>query len=81
VLALLDGRVLAAPDAPALDGASVVIENGRIVNVGTRGRVTVPAGARVIDCRGMTIVAAFQNSHVHFTEGKWDAARTIYEST
>src|SRR5258705_576718 len=73
-LALVGGRVLRAPDAPAIDNATVVIESDRIINVGTRGQVAVPVGARIVDCAGWTIVAAFQNSHVHFTESKWDGA-------
>jgi imidazolonepropionase-like amidohydrolase len=74
ILALVGGRVLASPEAPGLDNATIVIRGGRIVEVGDRRQVTVPAGARVIDCAGNTITAAFQNSHVHFTESKWDAA-------
>ncbi len=74
VLALTGGRVIATPDAPPIDNAAVVVENGHIVTVGPKARVTIPAEARTIDCTGLTIVAGFQNSHVHFTEDQWTAA-------
>ena len=54
----------------------IVVERGRIVAVGGRNDVAVPAAAQRIDCAGAVIVAGFQNSHVHFTEDHWtDAAR------
>ncbi len=74
ILALTGGRVIATPEASAADNTSVIIENGRIVAVGARERVTIPAGARIIDCTGLTIVSGFQNSHVHFTDDQWRVA-------
>ncbi len=58
----------AAPIAPA----TVLAKDGRIVAVGSQ--VHIPPGYDVIRCEGCTIVAGFWNSHVHFTEPKWDAA-------
>jgi imidazolonepropionase-like amidohydrolase len=73
-LVLIGGRVFASPESQPIDNGAVVIENGRILAVGPRERVVVPAGARRIDCDGLTILAGFQNSHVHFTEDKWNDA-------
>ena len=73
-IALSGGRVIVSPDALPIDDATVVIVDGRIRDVGLRGRVTVPAGATIIDCAGLVTVAGFQNSHVHFTEDKWTDA-------
>lgn len=70
-IALTGGRVIASPDAVPLDNATVVIVGGRIRDVGPRDSVTVPTGARIIDCAGFVVVAGFQNSHVHFIEDKW----------
>jgi Tol biopolymer transport system component len=47
-------------------GADVVVRDNRIVGVGRRGRVPVPAGARVVDVRGKTIVPGFVDTHAHF---------------
>ncbi len=74
-IALVKGRVIVAPGAPALDPATVVIQEGRIAAVGLAAIITVPSEAQTIDCSNLTLVAGFRNSHVHFTEPKWaDAA-------
>jgi imidazolonepropionase-like amidohydrolase len=69
------GRIYPAPDGlPIFDG-TIVAAAGKIVAVGPREEVQVPAGARVLDCQGLVDTAGFQNSHVHFTEPHWvDAA-------
>lgn len=74
-LALVGARIYPAPDAaPIFDGAIVVAE-GKVVSVGPRDAVQIPAGAKTLDCKGLVITAGFQNSHVHFIEDKWiDAA-------
>jgi imidazolonepropionase-like amidohydrolase len=75
-LVLVGGTIYSGPDAaPLLDGV-IVVERGRIVAVGGRNEVAIPAAAQRIDCAGAVIVAGFQNSHVHFTEDHWtDAGR------
>lgn len=75
-LALVGGRVIPAPDAAPIDDAVVLIGNGRIAAVGSRTRIAIPDGSRVIDCRGLVVVAGFHNSHVHFTEPQWNDAAT-----
>ena len=75
-LALVGGTIYADPAAPPLRNGVVLIRDGTIAAVGTRGAVQVPNGAETIDCSGLTITAGFWNSHVHFTERKWaNAAR------
>ncbi len=71
-LAITDAVVYTSPTAPAIRGASIVTKDGRIVAVG--GRIQIPPGYEVIRCQGCAVVAGFWNSHVHFTEQKWDAA-------
>ena len=46
----------------------IVVTDHRIVAVGRRGSVKVPAGARVIDVTGNTIVPGFIDTHPHWTE-------------
>jgi imidazolonepropionase-like amidohydrolase len=70
-LALVGARIYPAPQAQPISDGVVLIENGRIVAVGKKGAVRIPADAETIDCTGRTIVAGFWNSHVHFTEPKW----------
>ena len=74
-LALVGGTVYESPAAAPIFDAVLIVADGRVVAVGPRGKVVVPAGAVAIDCAGTVIFAGFQNSHVHFTEEKWvDAA-------
>ena len=75
-LALVGGKLYAAPEAAALDDAVVVATDGVITAIGSRSDVQIPSGARVIDCTGKTVVAGFWNSHVHFTEPVWRNAGT-----
>lgn len=74
-LALVGGRVYAEPEAVPIDNAIVVVQGSRILAVGPRAGVTIPAGATTIDCAGLVITAGFYNAHVHFTDPiRWDNA-------
>lgn len=55
----------------------VLIKGGKIDAVGTRGSVTLPPWVKVLDCSGLTIMAGFWNSHVHFIQRKWANVSTI----
>ena len=73
-LALAGGTVYASPSSQPVRDAVVLVANGRITAVRTRGEVKVPKGTQIVDCEGKTIVAGFWNSHVHFTESFWSNA-------
>jgi imidazolonepropionase-like amidohydrolase len=45
----------------------VVIEDGVIRDVGTRGEVEIPSDARVIDCKGYTALPGLIDAHLHVT--------------
>ena len=76
IVALVGGRVVPAPGAPAIADGVVLIDGGTIRAVGARGDVTVPPGARVLDCAGATVSAGFWNGHVHFLEPVWSGAES-----
>ncbi len=46
---------------------AVLISDNRIVSVGTKGSITVPAGTEVIDLKGQTIMPGFMDMHVHLS--------------
>jgi len=74
ILALTGETIDPSPtDAPISNGV-LLIRDGKIVAVGRAGSVRIPSNAKLIDCTGLFITAGFQNSHVHFTELKWDDA-------
>ena len=71
---LRGAKVYTTPDADPVINGVVVIRDGRIAAVGPKEAVPPPAGAKGSNCDGGVITAGFQNSHVHFTESKWDKA-------
>ncbi len=74
-LALVGARIYAAPEGLPIFEGTIIAAGGKVVAVGPRDKVEIPAGARTLDCSRLVITAGFQNSHVHFTEEKWlDAA-------
>jgi imidazolonepropionase-like amidohydrolase len=51
---------------PALMDGAILIEGDRIRDIGKRGAVRVPGGARRIDARGKWIIPGLIDAHVHF---------------
>jgi len=49
--------------------ADIIVTDNRITSVGPRGKTT-PAGSKVFDVKGMTIVPGFCDTHAHWTEIK-----------
>jgi Tol biopolymer transport system component len=60
---LRGARVITMRGDEVLEDADVVVVNNRISAVGPRG--AVPAGARVIDVSGKTIIPGFVDTHSH----------------
>lgn len=75
-LALVGETIYVSPFSLSIADGAIVIQNGKIVAVGRRGKVVFPEGTGYLDCADLYVTAGFQNSHVHFTEPKWaDAAQ------
>jgi hypothetical protein len=63
-----------------LSAGDIVVRDNRIVSVGPSGSVPVPAGAKVINVSGKTIVPGFIDTHAHWFNirrgvldtGNWD---------
>jgi imidazolonepropionase-like amidohydrolase len=65
VVALTSVRVLDGTGAPLQEGQTVLLQNGRIAAVGARDRVTIPAGARILDLPGHTVIPGIVGLHNH----------------
>ena len=63
---LRGARIITMKGTEVIEGGDVVIQNNRVAGVGRRGSVRIPAGARVIDVSGKTIVPGFVDTHSHF---------------
>ncbi len=64
-IALTNVKVIDGTGAPARDGQTIVIENGRITAVGPASQVRAPAGAQVIDLAGHTVIPGLVGLHDH----------------
>ena len=76
-IALMGASIYPAPDEKRIDCGTVLIRDGKIVAVGKKGDIKIPPEARQMDCTGLTLTAGFWNSHVHFTERKWENAASL----
>jgi len=63
VVAFTNARVIDGTGAAAVEGATIVVSDGKIQAVGKN--VTVPAGATRIDASGKTIMPGIVNAHGH----------------
>ena len=65
-LALVHGRLIDGTGAATVADATVLIATDRIAAAGPSASTPVPAGARVVDLAGATILPGFINGHVHY---------------
>jgi Tol biopolymer transport system component len=65
-IVLRGATVVTMKGEQVLKNADIVVENNRIKGVGARS--TVPAGAKVFDVAGKTIVPGFIDTHAHWFE-------------
>jgi imidazolonepropionase-like amidohydrolase len=73
-VAITGGKLLTITHGTIENGV-VVIENGKIAAVGAAGSVKVPAGAQVIDAKGMTVYPGLIDSESHLGLTEIDAAK------
>lgn len=66
-LALTGGRVIDGTGGPALDHATVLIEGSSIAAIGPSQTLSPPAGCRVIDLGGRTVLPGLIDGHMHVT--------------
>ena len=66
-LAITGAKVvtMAGSDGGIVEGATVLIRDGRIVQVGPSASVDIPRGTPTIDAAGKTIVPGFVDAHAH----------------
>ncbi|MFP2927411.1 amidohydrolase family protein [Pyxidicoccus sp. 3LG] len=68
-LALVGGRVITMKGDEVLEQGVVVVRGNRIVAVGPVGKVQVPAGAKVVDVKGKTLMPGLIDVHWHGSMG------------
>src|SRR5687767_6580392 len=61
--AIQAGRLITDASRPARGPSTVIVENGRIVRI--EDGATAPAGTKVVDLRGKTVLPGLIDAHVH----------------
>jgi imidazolonepropionase-like amidohydrolase len=72
-LAIEHARIYISPTDPPIEDGTVLVRDGLIAAVGPE--VAVPGDAQIIPCDHCVVTAGFWNTHVHFTEPKWNMAQ------
>ena len=80
IVALTNVTVIDGTGAAPKPNQTVVIQNGRIADVGAAGSVRVPAGARTMDLAGSTVIPGIIGMHDHlfYTAAGGRAAQMSY---
>jgi Tol biopolymer transport system component len=62
---LRGGRAVTMRGMEIIENADIVIRDDRIIAIGKRDSVEIPAGARIVDVTGKTITPGFIDTHYH----------------
>src|SRR5690349_21710745 len=65
IVVLEGGTLIDGTGRNPINDAVVVIEGNRIKSIGTKGQVSYPSNARVINTDGKTILPGLVDGHVH----------------
>jgi imidazolonepropionase-like amidohydrolase len=67
-LAIVGGTLIDGTGRAAVTDAAIILQNGRIREVGKRAEVSLPSEAEVIDAKGKTILPGFVDGHCHYRD-------------
>jgi imidazolonepropionase-like amidohydrolase/Tol biopolymer transport system component len=65
LVAFTNARVITMNGDEVIENGTVLVEGNLIKAVGKSGDVTVPSGAKIIDCAGKTVMPGFVDAHAH----------------
>ncbi|MEA3054329.1 MAG: hypothetical protein QOG72_3232, partial [Sphingomonadales bacterium] len=74
IVVLTGARIvtMASADGGIIDDGVIVVRGDRILAVGRRGEVAIPAGAKTVDVTGKTIIPGLVDAHAHGPQGEDD---------
>src|SRR5437660_2576196 len=65
VLVLRGGRLIDGTGRAPVEKSVIVIEGTKITQVGEEGKIKIPAGAKVVNTAGKTVIPGLVDPHVH----------------
>lgn len=69
--AIVNGSVRTVTDQGAIDGGTVLLEDGKISAVGPAAEVDIPDGADIIDADGQPVTPGLVEAHSHTGMSEW----------
>ncbi|MFB3097095.1 MAG: hypothetical protein ACE1ZZ_00305, partial [Dehalococcoidia bacterium] len=66
VVVVVGATLIDGTGAPPVPETTLVIEDGRILQIGRRGEVPIPAGAQIIEAEGKYLIPGLIDAHVHY---------------
>ncbi|MBK7558620.1 MAG: PD40 domain-containing protein [Chitinophagaceae bacterium] len=64
-IAFTNARIITMNGNEVIENGTLIVESNMIKAVGRSGDITIPAGAKQIDCNGKTIMPGFIDAHAH----------------
>src|SRR5690348_2615475 len=68
VIVIQGATLINGTGSPVIRNSAIVIDGGRIVDVGARNDVRVPKNAQTVDARGKWVIPGLIDAHVHFSQ-------------
>ena len=68
IIVIQGATVITGTGSPSIRNGSIVIDAGRIRDIGPRNEVRVPNNAQVVDARGKWVLPGLIDAHVHFSQ-------------
>jgi imidazolonepropionase-like amidohydrolase len=68
VVVIQGATLITGTGSPAVRNGAIVIDGGRILDIGPRNEVRVPRNAQTIDARGKWVIPGLIDAHVHFSQ-------------
>ncbi|HEY1496646.1 MAG TPA: amidohydrolase family protein [Candidatus Solibacter sp.] len=73
-LAIVNALLIDGNGGTPVEGASVLVKNGRIAAAGPRDRVAIPRGVPTIDAAGKSLLPGLWEMHAHFAQVEYGPA-------
>ncbi len=73
-VAFIGGRIITMRGDEVIEDGTVIVEGDRIVAVGARGEIEIPADAHRVDASGHTLMPGLVDVHWHGSQGRQEIA-------